>query len=71
LASGSDDPAVKLWDLETDREILTFKTDVPQYFVQFSPDDKILATGGRDGVVHFWRAPSWAEIADAEKAGTR
>jgi WD40 repeat protein len=67
LASGSDDPAVKLWNLETGREILTFKTDVPQYFVHFSPDDKILATGGRDGVVHLWRAPSWPEIAEAEK----
>jgi WD40 repeat protein len=60
---------MKLWNLASGREVITFKADVPQSFIKFSPDDTILATGGRDGVVHFWRAPSWAESADAEKAG--
>ncbi len=68
LASGSDDFTVKLWDLTIGREVITLKTDVPENFIKFSPDDKILATGAWDGVVHFWRAPSWVEIAAAEKA---
>jgi len=71
LASGSDDGTVKLWNLASGCEVITFKTDVPQYFIKFSPDDNILATGGGDGKVHLWRAPSSAEIANAEKAGTR
>jgi WD40 repeat protein len=71
LASGSDDGTVKLWNLASDREVLTFKADVPQYFLKFSPADTILATGGRDGVVHLWRAPSWAEIAAAENTAIR
>jgi WD40 repeat protein len=70
LASGSDDQTVKLWNLAIGREVITLKTDVPQYFVKFSPDGTVLATGGSDGVVHFWRAPSWAQIAIAEKALT-
>ena len=63
LASGSDDYTVKLWNLAVAREVLTFKTDVPEHFIKFSPNDEILATGGLDGVVHFWRAPSWKEIS--------
>jgi WD40 repeat protein len=66
LASGSDDCTVKLWNLAVGREVLTFKTDVPEYFIKFSPGDKILASGGSDGVVHFWRVPSWEKITAAE-----
>jgi WD40 repeat protein len=69
LASGADDCTVKLWNLAIGREVLSFKTEVPQYFVTFSPDDKFLVTGGRDGVVHFWRAPSFSAIAAAENSG--
>jgi WD40 repeat protein/serine/threonine protein kinase len=70
LASGSDDATVKLWNLAISQEVITFKADVPQYFVKFSPDDKFLATGGGNGKVHFWRAPSQLEITRAEKAGS-
>ena len=37
LASGSDDGAVKLWNLPVGREVLSFKTEFYQYFVRFSP----------------------------------
>ena len=55
LASGSNNGAVKLWNLPVGREVLSFKTEFYQYFVRFSPDNDILATGGDDGVVHLWR----------------
>jgi WD40 repeat protein len=71
LVSSCDDATVKLWNLAVDREVVTFKTDDPEYFIKFSPDDRILATGGFDGVVHFWRAPSWEMIAAAEGAQGR
>ncbi len=66
LASGSDDSTLKLWNLLTGREVISFKTPANNYFVTFSPDDTILAAGGvADGVIHFWRAPSWQQIAAA------
>ena len=61
---------VKLWNLAVDREVVSFKIDVVEYFIKFSPDDNILATGGGDGVVHFWRAPSWEKIA-AKEGGSK
>ena len=33
---------------------------------QFSPDGHALMAINEFGVLHLWRAPSWAEIAAAE-----
>jgi WD40 repeat protein len=66
LASGSDDGTLKLWNLLTGREVMSFKTPANDYFVTFSPDDTILAAGGMsDGAIHLWRAPSCQQIATA------
>jgi WD40 repeat protein len=58
---------VKLWDLETGREVATLSGD-PGFndFVGFSPDGNTIFAVG-DGPMSrmrtmFWRAPSWAEI---------
>jgi hypothetical protein len=35
--------------------------------VGFSPAGNTLVANSFGGLAHFWRAPSWAEIAAAEK----
>jgi len=60
--------AVKLWDIATHREILTLEGEGDTFLqVACSPDDSTLAATSLTGVTHLWRAPSWDEIAAAEK----
>jgi len=70
LATGGSSPkdAVKLWDLVAHRELLSLQGE-GQFFAQlgFSPDGTMLAAVSLDGIAHLWRAPSWEEIAAAEK----
>lgn len=64
----SSKDAVRLWDLTTQRELIRFQADGQIFMhVSFSPDGNILEATSLDGVAHLWRAPSWAEIAAAEK----
>jgi WD40 repeat protein len=65
-SSGRD--AVKLWDLTTYRELLTLPGQGNLFqFVSFSPDGNwVAAHSGVEGQLNLWRAPTWAEIADAE-----
>jgi WD40 repeat protein len=60
--------AVILWDLATQRELLSLQGE-GEYFdlVAFSPDGSTVMATSFSGVAHLWRAPSWAEIAAAEK----
>ena len=37
----------------------------------FSQDGKLLASTGFDRTLRIWRAPSWAEIDEAEAGSTR
>jgi WD40 repeat protein/serine/threonine protein kinase len=69
LATGGNArDAVKLWDLDTRRELVTLSGQGSMFLsVAFSPDGQWLAACNRDGMLHLWRAPSWAEIAAAEK----
>ena len=65
---GGTGDAVKLWDLATHRELLTLPAE--GFFfsdVAFSPDGNTLAATSIAGIAHLWRAPSWEEIAAAEK----
>jgi WD40 repeat protein len=71
-ATGGSSPrdAVKLWDLVAHRELLSLQGE-GQHFMHlaFSPDGNTLAAVSLDGNAHLWRAPSWEEIAAAEKEG--
>jgi WD40 repeat protein/serine/threonine protein kinase len=69
LATGGNArDAVKLWDLSTYRELVSLSGQGSIFLsVGFSPDGQWLAACNRDGMLHLWRAPSWAEIAAAEK----
>jgi WD40 repeat protein len=64
---GGGAEAVKLWDLRTHQELMTLSAAGWGIFnLEFSPDGNQLVGRDNDGL-HVWRAPSWAEIAAAEK----
>ena len=62
LASGTGS-GVRLWDVETQEEIVTLQPDVDTiYHVDFSPIGKTLASVGSDGGVHLWDVETQKEI---------
>ncbi|MBU6400311.1 MAG: protein kinase [Verrucomicrobia bacterium] len=73
VASGSSPREVmRLWDVQTGREVVTLPGEPGSYFIEFSPDGNTLCAMGVDGTVLFWRAPSIAEIkAAASKENLR
>ena len=70
LATGSQGKeAIKLWDVESHQELLTLEGQGSTFNrMAFSPDDAILGCNTGRGLLHLWRAPTWAEIEAAEKA---
>jgi WD40 repeat protein len=68
-SAGSE--AIKLLDVEGHLELLTLEGRGSEFEpTAFSPDGNLLGTmSTSSGVLHLWRAPSWEEIAAAEKAG--
>ena len=69
LATGSTGKeAVKLWDVESQQEVLTLEGHGMLFFPSaFSSDGNVLGSMNMDGALHLWRAPSWAEIEATEK----
>ncbi|MEK7674976.1 MAG: serine/threonine-protein kinase [Verrucomicrobiota bacterium] len=63
VATVSSDQTVRLWNLKTRREVAVLRGH-PGEPLAFSPDGQWLASGS----IHFWRAPSFEEIAVAQKA---
>jgi len=69
LATGGSNPddAVKLWDVDSWQEVLTLEGAGSLFgLTAFSPDGNAIGTLSGDGILHVWRAPSWAEITAAE-----
>lgn len=64
LASAGEDLTVKIWDIQAERELKTFKAHTRSVVsVLFSPDDGTLATSSYDGTVKLWNASTGEQIA--------
>ena len=62
--------SVKLWNVETGQELLTFAETRGNY-VLFSPDGRSLGVGDTKSAMKLWRAPSLDEIEAVEQARTK
>jgi WD40 repeat protein len=70
MAGGDADEAIKLWDVDSRQELITLEARSDNFFTaKFSPDGNVLGSMSGGGLLHLWRAPSWAEIAAAEATG--
>jgi WD40 repeat protein len=67
LAAGSNgQEAIKLWDLDSREEVATLAGGGSFFdLIRFSPDGNTLSACNWNGVIHFWTAPSWAQIESA------
>ena len=64
LAAGSTDKSIRLWDVESGREICLFKGHQHVVnIVAFSPDGKTLASGSVDSTVKLWNLAIGQEVA--------
>ncbi len=68
LAIGSDgSEAAKVWDMGLRQELLTFEGQGSGFQrTAFSSDGRFLGSSSMKGP-HLWRAPTWEEIANAER----
>jgi WD40 repeat protein/serine/threonine protein kinase len=68
LAIGSNgNEAIKLWDVASLQELLTLAGKGSMFnSTAFSPDGNVLASCNSQGILHVWRAPSFADIARLE-----
>ncbi len=63
LASGSLDKTVKLWSLESQKEVNTLQGhSLHVSSVAFSPYGKYLASGSYDSTVKLWSVESQKEV---------
>jgi len=73
VASGSSPQnVVTLWDVETGRDVAALP-GAPRWYphVGFSPDGNTLFAASLEGVVLFWHAPAFEEIAQIQNQQTR
>jgi WD40 repeat protein len=59
--------ALRLWDVEGHQQLLTLEGEGAEFNASaFSPDGNVLGSMNTKSLLHFWRAPSWAEIRAVE-----
>lgn len=58
LATAGGDKVVRLWDVETGKQLAALTSPDRVEAVSFSPDGKFLAAGSRDGTVRIWVTPT-------------
>jgi WD40 repeat protein len=65
--SGRD--AIKVWDLHSHEEVATLAGEEGgSHFLSgaFSPDGNTIGASNTKGRIHFWTAPTWKQIEEAE-----
>jgi WD40 repeat protein len=63
LASGSADKTVKLWSVESQKELNTLQGhSYSVNSIAFSPDGKYLASGSQDKTIKLWSMENFQEI---------
>ncbi len=63
MASGSADNTVKLWSVESQKEVTTLQGHSKYVLsIVFSPDGKYLASGSWDNTVKLWSIESQREV---------
>lgn len=54
LISGGDDNSIKLWDVDSGKELNSGKHSARVRTVAFSPDGKLIASGDDSGIIKIW-----------------
>lgn len=57
------DNTIRLWDVETGRELARFEQAATIHGLAFSPDGRHILSGGRDGLLRLWEVPMSAPAA--------
>lgn len=69
ILSGSDDKTLKLWDIETGKEIRTFAGHANSITsVAFSPDGRYALSGSWDNTLKLWDIVTGNEIRTFKRA---
>jgi WD40 repeat protein len=56
LVTGGEDRTVRLWDVQSGRQIVTMSHTAPVRAVTVDPKGRLIASGGDDNVVRLWDA---------------
>lgn len=62
IASGGWDATIKIWSLQFNSELTTFKVGSCIMALAFSPVDSILVSLSKDGIIQFWDLETMNEI---------
>jgi tRNA A-37 threonylcarbamoyl transferase component Bud32 len=57
ILSGSADKTIRLWDLDTEKEVFRWHVEEPVVCLAASPDGRYALSSGTDGSVRLWRLP--------------